>query len=109
MGRKHPFLEPQGDESREEQRRPGEGGRKQEGREEGVARRNKRKKKTLRGENRQRAEDWAKVKRKAEVAWGMGQLPPPPLPPRPAGLWAVLDGLCVQDQDLSQPPKQLHN
>lgn len=32
MERKHPILEPQGDESREEWRRPGEGGRKQEGR-----------------------------------------------------------------------------
>lgn len=46
MGKKHPFLEPQQDESSEEWR-PGERGRKQERRKECIARGKEREKKPL--------------------------------------------------------------
>lgn len=86
------------------------GGRKEaarEGRE--VARRNK-KEKTLRGETKQRAEDWGKVKRKAEMAWGMCQFPPQTTPhPRAAGLWLLPMASVSRTRISPGPAKQPYN
>lgn len=104
MGRRCPFLEPQGDESSEEWRRPGEKRRKQEGREERAQWGERREEKTLGGQHRPRAGDWVKVKRKSEAAWEMGR-PLPTCPPLKARwILAAPDSPCVPDLDLSWPP-----
>lgn len=86
------------------------GGRKEavrEGRE--VARRNKREK-PLKERSGLRAEDWGKVKRKAEMAWGMCQCPPQTTPhPRAAGLWLLPMTSVSRTRISPSPSTQLYN
>lgn len=103
MGRRCPFLEPQGDESSEEWRRPGEKGRKQEGREERARWGERREEKTLGGQHRPRAGDWVKGKRKAEAAWEMGRPLPTCTPKGQGGSGCSRQPLCAGPGPLLAP------
>lgn len=89
MGRKHPFLEPQQDESSEERRRLGERA-EQEGREESTARRRERK-------NPWRAEEATSRRLGKSEAKAREWADPSPNPTlRASWVLAAADGSCVQ-------------